>query len=454
MNQLARKLRTVDYFTLGFGTMVGAGFLVAMDDWLNRGGPAGGILGFFAGGVILLPVAFIYGQLVMAIPDAGGEIAYTARVFPEKFSFIPGWMMILAYLVVCPWEAVAVGRILAYIFPQINVMELYQIGGQPVYLPHLVIGLGLTAIITFVNYRGIQISARFQNWTTLGLLILFAVFASCGLVKGKMANLIPAFSHSGFVSMLLVLQIVPYFMTGFESVAKSAEEANPQFRSHGYFRAILAAMLSGTAFYCVIIFVVAYAYPWKQSVEQHQQSPTAYALRNALGQPWIVNVILIAALLSLLKIFNGNFLATTRLVFAMGRRRMIHPRMAEIHDRNQTPSAAVLAIGLVTAVSVFLGSAILIPITEVGSLASACGWLSACVAYYFIQPAPWQRVIAAMGTVVSLGFIAMKVFPFVPGHFTLAEWIVLFLWIILGVLASFSGARQGALRAVEKSATE
>ena len=88
MNQLARKLRTVDYFTLGFGTMVGAGFLVAMDDWLQRGGPAGGILGFLIGGIILLPVAYIYGQLVMAIPDAGGEIAFTAQVFPERFSFI------------------------------------------------------------------------------------------------------------------------------------------------------------------------------------------------------------------------------------------------------------------------------------------------------------------------------------------------------------------------------
>ena len=441
MNKLARKLRTIDYFTLGFGTMVGAGFLVAMDDWLNRGGPVGGILGFLAGGVILLPVAFVYGQLVMAIPDAGGEIAYTARVFPEKVSFIPGWMMTLAYLVVCPWEAVAVGRILAYIFPQINAMELYRIGGQPVYLPHLVIGLVLTAIITFVNYRGIQISARFQNWTTLGLLILFAVFASGGLMKGKISNLAPPFSHSGFVSILLVLQIVPYFMTGFESVAKSSEEANPQFRSHGYFRAIVAALLAGTVFYCVIIFVVGYAYPWKQSIEQHRQSPTAYALRNALGQPWIVNVILIAALLSLLKIFNGNFVATTRLVFAMGRRRMIHPRMSEIHDRNQTPSAAVLAIGLVTAASVFLGSAILIPITEVGSLASACGWLAACVAYFFIQSAPWQRFVAAMGAMVSLAFIAMKLFPFVPGHFTLAEWIVLLLWIVLGFLAGFTGAR-------------
>jgi amino acid transporter len=297
MKRLARKLRTLDYFTLGFGTMVGAGFLVVMDDWLQRGGPAGGILGFLVGGIILLPVAYIYGQLVMAIPDAGGEIAYTAQVFPEKFSFIPGWMMILAYLVVCPWEAVAVGRILAYIFPQLNTAELYRIGGQPVYLPHLVIGLALTAVITFVNYRGVQISARFQNWTTFGLLILFAVFASCGLAKGKMANLAPPFSHSRLVSILLVLQIVPYFMTGFESVAKSAEEASPEFRSRGYFRAILAAMLAGTAFYCLIIFVVAYAYPWQQSVQQHKQFATVYALQNALGGQWVVKVILIAALL-------------------------------------------------------------------------------------------------------------------------------------------------------------
>src|SRR5207249_2184474 len=212
-----------------------------------------------------------------------------------------------------------------------------------------------------------------------------------GLAKGKVANLTPPFSHSGLVSILLVLQIVPYFMTGFESVAKSAEEANPQFRSRGYFRAILAAMLAGTAFYCVIIFIVGYAYPWQQSIEQHRQSPTVYALQNAVGQQWIVNVILVAALLSLLKIFNGNFLAVTRLVFALGRRRMIHSRMAAIHERNQTPSAAVLAIGVVTAASVFLGSAILVPITEVGSLASACGWLAACVAYFYLQSGVLQR---------------------------------------------------------------
>jgi len=97
---------------------------------------------------------------------------------------------------------------------------------------------------------------------------------------------------------------------------------------------------------------------------------------------------------------------------------------------------------MITAASVFLGSAILVPITEVGSLAAACGWLAACVAYFFIQPAPLQRAIAVIGAVVSLALIAMKLLPFVPGHFTSAEWVVLALWITLGFLISLSGVNQ------------
>ena len=86
MNLLARKLRTVDYFTIGFGTMVGVGWLVVMDDWLQRGGPLGGVLGFAIGGAALLPIGYVYG-LVMAIPDAASEIAYTANVFRGEVSF-------------------------------------------------------------------------------------------------------------------------------------------------------------------------------------------------------------------------------------------------------------------------------------------------------------------------------------------------------------------------------
>ena len=49
MTHLARKLQLIDYFALGFGTMVGTAWLVVMDDILQRGGPVGAILGFTAG---------------------------------------------------------------------------------------------------------------------------------------------------------------------------------------------------------------------------------------------------------------------------------------------------------------------------------------------------------------------------------------------------------------------
>src|SRR5439155_7741907 len=188
MTELARKLRVVDYFTLGWGTMVGVGWLVIMDDWLLRGGALGGILGFALGGTLLLPIGYVYGRLVMAMPDAAGEVAYTAKVFPQPVSFATGWMMMLAYFIVCPWEAVAIGRRAGYIFPGLDSLELYRIAGRPVYLPHLAIGLALTGLITLLNYRGIRLSAIFQNWTSFGTLALFATFVGFGVTKGSPRN--------------------------------------------------------------------------------------------------------------------------------------------------------------------------------------------------------------------------------------------------------------------------
>src|SRR2546422_7557656 len=94
MTELARKLRVVDYFTLGWGTMVGVGWLVVMDDWLLRGGALGGVLGFAIGGALLLPIGYVYGQLVMAMPDAAGGVAYNPQKFPPGNNFPPRRMIV------------------------------------------------------------------------------------------------------------------------------------------------------------------------------------------------------------------------------------------------------------------------------------------------------------------------------------------------------------------------
>ena len=431
MTTLARKLRVVDYFTLGWGTMVGVGWLVVMDDWLGRGGVLGGVLGFAIGGALLLPIGYVYGQLVTAMPDAAGEVAYTARAFSQRVSFAAGWAMVLAYFIVCPWEAVAVGRVAAYIFPALDSMELYRIGGHPVYLPHLIIGLGLTGLITLLNYRGIRLSATFQNWTAFGTLALFALFVGFGVSKGSPRNFPPLFTQGGLVSVLLVIQIVPYFMTGFESVVKGAEEAGPEFRSDRFVKAIGMAIVVGILFYTTIIAAVGYVAPWRQLTGE--KFMTAVAFEHAVGSRWIVSVILTAGLLSLVKCYNGNFVATSRLLFAMGRRKLVPSAVARVHPRNQTPSTAVVCIGLVTGVCMFLGDAILVPVTEVGSVASAAGWLAACAAYLALTPSRRGTFIAWFGVLVAASMILMKVLPAVPGHFTSYEWLALGVWVGLGI---------------------
>ncbi len=438
MTTLARKLRLRDYFALAFGTMVGVGWLVLMDDWLGRGGPLGAILGFALGGILLLPVGYVYGQWVKRLPDAAGEAAYTAQVFPPIVSYFTGWMMLLAYFIVCPWEAVALGKLAAYIFPSLNSYELYQVAGQPVFLPRLMLGIALTVFLAILNYRGIRLSASFQNWTTTTVLMVFVVLLGISGAHGKAANFEPAFRATPFVSILLTLQIVPYFMTGFESVPKVAEEAHQDFRSTEFFRAIVMALLVGAGFYVLTVAAVAYVVPWQGLIGK--RFATAIAFEQALGARWPVRLILVMAMFGLFQCFNGNFIASSRMLFAFGRRRTIHQGFGTIHSEFLTPSVAVVGITAGTLGGLLLGDALLVPVTEVGSMASALGWFATCVSFWVVEKRTGMRLVAGLGTLVSLILVLMKVLPVFPGHFSPAEWIAFGIWVVLGAALHWGGS--------------
>ena len=430
MTTLARKLGLSHYFSLAWGTMVGVGWLVVMDDWLKRGGPAGGVIAFAIGGAALLPVAYVYGQLILMMPDASSEVAYTERAFNRPLSYAIGWTMLLTYLIVCPWEAIAIGRIAGYLVPALNSIELYRVGGSPVYLPHLLIGLGFTALFMAINFRGIGLSATFQNWATALVLGLIAAVILLGLPHGSAANFTPAFNGSPAVSVLLMLQVVPYFMTGFESISKSSEEASTRFDAGGFGKAMVLAIGVGMTFYILVIVSVSYLAPWPGLLGE--RFATAAAFEHGIGQRWVVNLIMGAALVSLLKIMNGTFVASSRLLFALGRRGLVSQRVALIHPVNQTPSSAILWVGGATAAAVFLGGAILVPVTEVAAVTVALGWLSACACYLRLGPTPRGRAAAWAGLAVTGAMVLMKVLPFVPGHFSGSEWMALALWCLAG----------------------
>src|SRR5882724_4776016 len=471
MPALARKLRLADYFALTFRTMVGVGWLVLMHDWLGRSGPLGAMLGFAFGAILLLPVGYVYGKWVLRLPDAAGEAAYTAQVFPPIVSYFTGWIMLLAYFIVCPWEAIALGKIAAYIFPQLDSIEVYRVAGQPVFLWRLVLGVALTIFLTAINYRGIRLSANFQKGMTSIVLLIFVALVGISGYRGAPANFHPVFHGATLVSILLTLQIVPYFLTGFESVPKYAEEANADLRGETYMIAIAMALGTGVSFYAFSLAAVAYIAPWPSLLGK--RFATAIAFEYGLGAHWPVQLILVMAMFGLFQCFNGNFAASTRMVFAFGRNGSIPAPLARIHPRFQTPSNAILIIGAATLVAVFLGDALLVPVTEVGSAASAFGWLASCVSLLIVasrpassargseanagasfsasqgaprepattvptgsagfQPASSRKlkIIATFGAVAAFALVLMKFLPIAPGHFTTAEYIALAFWLAL-----------------------
>ncbi len=440
MTNLARRLGKRDYFALAFGTMIGAGWLVVMDDWLGRGGPVGAMLAFALGGIALLPVGWVYGKWVARLPDASGEAAYAAQVFAPLPSYLTGWMMTLAYLIVCPWEAVAIGKIAAYLYPGLNRYELYAVGGHPVFLPRLALGVLMALFLAYLNYRGIRTSASFQRWTTTAVLVLFGFVVLTSATHGSIANFKPVFAAAPLASVILTLQIVPYFMTGFESVPKAAEEAAPGFASGGFFRAIVLALFVGAGFYVLSIGAVAFAAPWRGLAGK--SFATAVAFEQAFRAAWPVRVILVMAFLGLFQCFNGNFVASSRLLFSFGRDGRIPKQFGAVHPQLQTPHIAVATVAGITLLGVLLGDSLLVPVTEVGSMASAFGWMVTCVSFAMVDPGTKGRVVAGMGAAVALILLLMKLLPVFPGHFSTAEWIALGVWLTIG-LALHLVARAG-----------
>jgi amino acid transporter len=435
---LRRALWSTEYFTLAFGSIVGVGWMVVLEDWYRRGGSVGAMLGFLLGGIALGPVAYVYGRLAERMPESGSEVAYTAVVFPRAVSFASGWALTLTYIMVVPWEAVAMGRIAAYSFPDLNRFALYEVAGEPVYLPHLLIAFGTIAGITFMNYRGVHQSSAFQNLTTFGLLAIFFVFAPLGLSRGNLANLSPPFAHeglklAGIVSTLEVLRIVPYYLLGFETIPKCAEEAAEGFSTRRFLPIMFLALGAATVFYVTIAGVVALLQPWQSLIKV--PFATAVAFEKAFGWPWLVQLMMIGVVLSLLKVTNGNFLAATRLLYAMAGRDLLGRRLGRVHPDFQTPATAILVVGLLGTLITLLGRAILVPITEVGSFTCAIGWLATCLAFCCGagKKLTWlDWVLGPLGALVATLFIGIVAMGF--GNY---EWLALGGWAALGIVLWF-----------------
>src|SRR5690625_4925974 len=101
---LVRTLSNKDVLALGFGAMIGFGWVVLTKGWLLDAGPGGAALAFLVGGIIMALVGLVYAELTSAMPKAGGAHNFILRARGPRGAFIGSWGFIGGYVTIITFE--------------------------------------------------------------------------------------------------------------------------------------------------------------------------------------------------------------------------------------------------------------------------------------------------------------------------------------------------------------
>lgn len=347
---LRRELSLRNLFTLSFGTIIGVGWITVLGSWLSGAGAGGGL--------VMLLIGLCYAEVATMYPVSGGEVAYIFEMFGLEISFFAGWFLALNYIATTAFEAISVGWILSALFPGIEGPVIYSILGTDVHLVSLLIGLGIMAVITMINYRGAKSTARFQDVMTLALVLLAVVFFVAGIAWGDVSNMEPLFVEAPagggvLMGVLAVFATTPFWFAGFDTIPQAmgekAEDASLRMLPKVMILSILFALL----FYALVIIAATMALPRAELLAL--DLPAAGALEAAFGSPLMGKIVLIAGLCGLITTWNAIFFGASRVIFALGRAHMIPHQFSRVHKTFASPAAAVLFVGLIGGAMAFLG---------------------------------------------------------------------------------------------------
>ena len=123
-NTLKRVLSRFDAAVLGFGAMIGWGWVILAGAWVSDAGVGGAALAFVIGSTAIIVIGLTYAELASALPFAGGEHAYTERAFGSTVSFICTWSIIFGYVAVVAFEAIALPVAVVYLIPECKAIPL------------------------------------------------------------------------------------------------------------------------------------------------------------------------------------------------------------------------------------------------------------------------------------------------------------------------------------------
>lgn len=452
-----RVLARRDVLALAFGAMIGWGWVILVGTWILRGGSLGAMWGFLVAGGAVVIIALIYGELVSAMPEAGGEHVYSLRALGHGGSFVCTWAIISGYVSVAAFEAVALPTVFEYFVPHLKHVFLWRVAGYDVYLSWVLIGVAGSAIITALNVYGIHLSSAFQRFATLVIVVAGVVLLAAAFSAGSSAYLAPHFiGGAGGISAVMVM--APFMLVGFDVIPQAAEEADVPLRTLGIL--IVVSVVVAVLWYCMVILTTATLLP--PSALKHSSLPAADAAAHAFGD-WGAGLLIAGGVAGIVTSWNGFVVGGSRAIFALAESGMLPPFLGKLHPRYRTPDAAVILIGILACVAPLFGRTMLVWIVDAGGFGIVFAYLLVAISFLVLRvrapemPRPFRlrhgSVVGGIGILLSLG-IALLYMPGSPSALRAQEWIIVGLWVAAGVILYLLAPRHTTTHDTDSSVSE
>jgi amino acid transporter len=332
------------------------GFVVATEN-------GDSIVGVKAPSIMLLAfipmflIAIAYQQLNKAEPDCGTTFTWASRAFGPRAGWIGGWGIIAADVIVMANLAQIAGT---YSFQLVGADSLADSK-----LWSTLAGTLWIVIMTYICYRGIEVSAKLQ-YALLGIVIVVLVaFAAIALGKVYTGNapegsLTPSLSWlwpSGLTvgAMVTATLIAVFIYWGWDTAVSINEETDDPETTPGR-AAIISTLLLLLTYAIVSIATVAFGGVGEEGLglANPENSDDVF---NALG-PTVFGETMVGRGLEVLLILSvlssaaastqTTILPTARTTLAMGAYKALPSSFARIHPRYLTPTVATVSMGLVS----------------------------------------------------------------------------------------------------------
>ena len=390
--------------------------------------------------VPMLLTSIGFSELNKADPDCGTTFIWAARAFGPKTGWAGGWAVVAADVLVMASLAQVAGQYLFFLIQGPDSAIGADASGGWV----LLVGILWIVAMTYICYRGIEVSANFQKVLLSIEIIMLLVLSVTALVRvagsHPPGSLHPSISwlspsHLPVSALVSGLILMLFIYWGWDTALSVNEETADKSRTPGR-AGIISTVLLLVTYVTVIIAVQAFAGIGSSGVgltnPAHQfdvLSVTGGAIFGTSGLGTVLSRLLFLMVLSSAAASTQTtILPTARTTLSMAAYGALPESFAKINPRYLTPTVSTLVMGAVSIV-VYIplnyiagGNPIADAVTAIGLYIAFYYGLTAfsCVWYYRHTLTSSVRSLWMRGILPGLGGLIM----YAAGFYSLqTDWV-------------------------------